>query len=541
MREWLAVYFLRTRIGFHKSLNGFVHFLRKLPLIGQHLGGQYRFRAIKRLSDGLTPLTLGVGALGKAALSTAIAILALTTNLLWIEDLLGPVWSSVGMDKMAFSFQTGLFWLIYSTIPRGYSILSGVYDEYHFFVRDFQIAPRAVYLSLTLVHRFVTFIARTIIWILFSVFFPQVWPLASAVLWSILLLLVEIVLDGVRLPADVSLDAEKSKPLLRALSQIVLTLVFGGAMLYSQFLIMPYLWMVVLALLVPAGFFLRHLLAFDDFGALMERAAAVRESVQDLEHASRTVVQDEVRLEDKDLKRAGRSDLSGYARLNDLFFRRHKRILWKPIWIKSAICVVLLTGFTLFSWFKANDVTADEFIKLVFLVPFAMYLLCNNARLTRAMYLNCDQGLLSYGFFKEPDAVLALFKERLKSFWRLHLLPIAVVFVFLLVNGLYLGLAPAPFVAILSMPIVYGAFFTIYPLLLYYFFQPYNVDGQVESWGVNAFHFGVYALCILIFPQLADDLSPVPFAVGTLVLFLLSLPIIFRLVKTVGPKVMRKE
>lgn len=233
---------------------------------------------------------------------------------------------------------------------------------------------------------------------------------------------------------------------------------------------------------------------------------------------------------------------TGYAYLNALFFARHKRIIERPIWIRIGIGLVLGLALTCISMFFSGAVkTGKSSSLLVYYLPIFMYLLCSYSRLTKAMYVNCDQSLLHYSFYKEKKALLEMFRLRMVSLWKLMALPTLLMLVLVFVNGLILKLPTKLLVAALLLTLANGGFFTIYPLFIYYVFQPYDSEGTITSFAPSFLNALVYMFCFFGAPRLVDVISPMTFSLLSIGFFVLFLPFALFLIRKRGPKVMRKE
>lgn len=232
---------------------------------------------------------------------------------------------------------------------------------------------------------------------------------------------------------------------------------------------------------------------------------------------------------------------TGYAYLNDLFFARHKRIIERPIRIRTGIGFALGLALTCISMFFSGKVQIGESSLLVYYLPTFMYLLCSYSRLTKAMYVNCDQSLLHYSFYKEKKALLEMYRLRMISLWKLMALPTLLVLVVVFINGLILKLPTTLLIAALLLTLANGAFFTIYPLFLYYVFQPYDSAGTITSFAPSFLNALVYMFCFFGVPRLVDAISPMTFSLLSIGFFVLFLPFALFLIRIRGPKVMRKE
>ena len=233
---------------------------------------------------------------------------------------------------------------------------------------------------------------------------------------------------------------------------------------------------------------------------------------------------------------------TGYAYLNALFFARHKRIIERPVWIRTGIGFALGLALTCISMFFSGEVkTGESSSFLVYYLPTFMYLLCSYSRLTKAMYVNCDQSLLHYSFYKEKKALLEMFRLRMISLWKLMALPTLLVLVLVFVNGLILKLSTRLLIAALLLTLANGGFFTIYPLFIYYVFQPYDSAGTITSFAPSFLNALVYMFCFFGAPRLVDAISPMTFSLLSIGFFALFLPFALFLIRIRGPKVMRKE
>ena len=130
---------------------------------------------------------------------------------------------------------------------------------------------------------------------------------------------------------------------------------------------------------------------------------------------------------------------------------------------------------------------------------FIMYFINRGTVVTQAMFMNCDHSMLSYRFYRQPQAILSLFKERLKTLIKINLIPTTVIAIglplILLVSGgtndplNYLFLA----ITILAMSI----FFSVHYLTMYYLLQPYNVNLEMKSMTYNVISLLTYVVCYM--------------------------------------------
>ena len=128
-----------------------------------------------------------------------------------------------------------------------------------------------------------------------------------------------------------------------------------------------------------------------------------------------------------------------------------------------------------------------------------MYLVNKGAVVTQAMFMNCDHSMLAYRFYRQPDAVLKLFKARLLTLIKINMIPAAVIAcglpLLLFITGgtdnpLNYGLL---FVSVLAMAV----FFSVHHLVIYYLLQPYNVNMEAKSSTYSIVNGATYFLCYM--------------------------------------------
>src|SRR5699024_1108379 len=154
---------------------------------------------------------------------------------------------------------------------------------------------------------------------------------------------------------------------------------------------------------------------FDSFDQVIE------ESVEEYEVAAEEFDMSEAKayeLKDKDIEVTNTKGLykkKGLAFLNSLFFIRHKRLITKPVVIKSLAVPAIGLGVFFLTVFKETLTPEGIFELVIRAMPFLMYILSRQDKVITAMYLNCDQGLLPYGFYRKGEMLLAMYRLRFRS------------------------------------------------------------------------------------------------------------------------------
>ena len=98
------------------------------------------------------------------------------------------------------------------------------------------------------------------------------------------------------------------------------------------------------------------------------------------------------------------SSRKGFEYLNELFIRRHQRILWKASEKIAVVCLFLVMA----AWLaiqlypKAGEVVNELTLQFLPYFVFIMYAINRGTGFTQALFINCDNSLLTYAFYKKP-------------------------------------------------------------------------------------------------------------------------------------------
>lgn len=193
------------------------------------------------------------------------------------------------------------------------------------------------------------------------------------------------------------------------------------------------------------------------------------------------------------------SDRKGFEFLNELFIKRHRKILWSSSEKIAAVCLFIVMGILMILYLKPETKDAVNQLLLVYLPYFVFIMYCINrgTSFTRALFINCDRSLLTYSFYKKPDMVLKLFRIRLREIMKVNLLPAVVIGGGLAVLLYASGGTENPlnyavlFVSVICMSI----FFSIHYLTIYYLLQPYNAGTELKSGTYRIVASVTYLIC----------------------------------------------
>ena len=197
------------------------------------------------------------------------------------------------------------------------------------------------------------------------------------------------------------------------------------------------------------------------------------------------------------------SKKEGFEFLNELFIRRHQKILWKSskrIAVVAACIFALLIGLLFF--LPKEDRRDMSVLPLTYLpyFTFIMYSVNRGTGFTQALFMNCDVSLLTYSFFKQPKMILRLFRIRLREIIKVNLLPAAVI-----AAGLCLILAlsggtdnPVNYLVLIVSILCLSVFFSVHYLTIYYLLQPYNAGTEMKNGTYRLVLMATYLICFIL-------------------------------------------
>lgn len=244
-----------------------------------------------------------------------------------------------------------------------------------------------------------------------------------------------------------------------------------------------WIYVVLLAAAVAgAAFCLRQVFQFQEYRSVYKKLLTTESYVMS---SKERIAQLSQKNYQKKIDLDATSNKSGYRYFNELFMKRHRRLLTKSakrITLASiGVLLLFIAGCMLFPGKKAG-INRMLMTSLPYFL-FIMYFVNRGKVITQAMFMNCDHSMLAYRFFRQPKALLLLFTERLKSVLWINLMPATVIAVSLPLLLWVSGGTDNPlnyvllFVSIIAMSI----FFSVHNLVLYYLLQPYNIQLEMKS------------------------------------------------------------
>lgn len=196
------------------------------------------------------------------------------------------------------------------------------------------------------------------------------------------------------------------------------------------------------------------------------------------------------------------SNRKGFEYLNELFIKRHKKILWNSTKKISYVCVFLVAAVLVGIYLLPEEKSVINKIVMTGLpyFVFIMYAINRGTYFTQALFMNCDHSLLTYSFYKQPNFILRLFQIRLREIMKINAVPALVIGVGLALILFVSGGTDNPLnyvvliVSILSMSL----FFSIHYLTIYYLLQPYNTGTELKSGTYRMVLTVTYFICFVL-------------------------------------------
>lgn len=234
------------------------------------------------------------------------------------------------------------------------------------------------------------------------------------------------------------------------------------------------------------------------------------------------------------------SDRKGFEYLNELFIKRHKKILWNSTKKISYICAFLVIAALIGIYFLPEEKSTINEIMMNWLpyFVFIMYAINRGTNFTQALFMNCDHSLLTYSFYKRPAFVLRLFQIRLREIIKINSVPALVIG-----GGLALILFatggtdhPWIYVILIVSILCMSIFFSIHYLTIYYLLQPYNAGTELKSGTYRIIMSVTYLVC---FCMMQLRMSIFVFGIMTIVFCVLYGVVACVLVYRFAPKTFR--
>ena len=508
MNKSLRTFSIIQKIILAKTINGIVYFFRKIPLIGKLLGDKYRFYELKETVFFLYPLFALIWQIIKSALCLAIAIGMMVyanefiSKIFHAEEILASKIGVLSLNEYTASLLVPCFIYLSFAIFRNMIVDNGnsIYELFTNFAFDAKEIAKAHLYYIPILR----FVGRSLVFVFAFKFLADV-PVIDSLAMSLAILMTELSASIFWL--SYLKDKEKSildNGFIQLAIGLILSLILYVCVSYfkipSRLTSFGFLALSIIAF-IPAYNYMK---SFNSYGKIIEKAARKYQIALDTvaDNAANSL-----KIKEKDL---GKGKVTGesLAYLNQVFFLRHRRIIRKPILIKSMIILLISLVLSAYMYVKGFDLDGNVGEISTFLIPLAMYILLKQDNILRSMYLNCDKGLMPYGFYREGKNVLAMYKERFKSLLKIMTIPSLALGLSYLMLASFDGTLSLRqkalslvFIALLAL------FFVSLPLMEYYLLSPFNQEGQKTGKAVILIDYLIYAAVFFILPQVTSKIS----------------------------------
>lgn len=230
------------------------------------------------------------------------------------------------------------------------------------------------------------------------------------------------------------------------------------------------------------------------------------------------------------------SSKSGYAYFNELFIKRHSKMLTKATKKISLVSAGILAAAAFAGYYRPDIMSKINELLLTYL-PYSliiMYFINRGRAITGALFMNCDHSMLTYRIYRQPKAILSLFTERLKYVSAINLMPASVIALGLPLL-LYVSGGTTNPVNYLILPVsilVISVFFSVHTLVLYYLLQPYNAKMETKNPIYSILDMVTYYICFFAAGKVASTLA---FGIGVTIFCVLYVVIALVLVYRLAP------
>lgn len=512
MSKYLSKFLLIERIKITKVFNGIVYGIRKIPLIGKHLGDKYYFYDLKEIINTFVPVFSIIWQFIKSILTFGFSILISRTVLKFLFEITNksPLFFRENFDlSLGAVMLTCVPFIFYISNMISSSSLTENGNSFSDLSKNFNFYPNDLAHIFLYLEPFLIFIGRTLGFVIFGKIFANINPIYTF-LFSLGIYFYNINITGfwTKIYEKREESFFEDRPFLQIILILILDLAISLLVLIIKldFKVLSLGFFSINLILFP--FVIKYFKNFKGYDKIIEKTINVYEiSVKDAKNIQNSVV----KIENKDINKKEKIKGEGFDYLNELFFKRHKRHLLKPTLIKTGIFLII--GFGGFFLVSSLTIKSKEVYKiLIYAIPIISYILFKQDKILMAFYKNCDSSLLYYNFYREDKNLLKMFWLRFNSVFKLMSIPMGAMFI------IYIGFATKFLTKTdlnLSLPIFYivlnAMFFTILPLFQYYIIQPFDKEGKQKSVVLVLMNMFLYYIFVFGFPALAIKIGEIKF------------------------------
>ena len=225
------------------------------------------------------------------------------------------------------------------------------------------------------------------------------------------------------------------------------------------------------------------------------------------------------------------SNKRGYAYFNELFIKRHKKLLTRTTNLITILIIVIevALGIAIVMHEPTRSTFNQNVIGILPYFMFVMYLINRGDSITKAMFINCDKAMLHYSFYRKGKTILEMFSLRLKSLVAINIRPAIVLAIglsvlYALSGGTSNGVE---YVVIIVTILSLSIFYSVHYLVMYYLLQPFNEQLEMK----NPIYQAIMGLTYLVAYMFTMEISSIYFGVVvigiTIVYCIVSLVLVY--------------
>jgi len=482
IRKATRYYLFRERVNISKRVNGFLYFLRKLPLVGKKISPNvYQSYGLKHILFILVAI--------------ASVLMAVATKGLMIGFYAGLVWTfdftfHAGTGSMDFAsyIWAGLFLWFMMTF-----FINNVYNTWFSqvdpktleFMDNFHLSKKFFIKAKTLIDGVINGvyyfpIAILLGWLTDSWMLVLALPVLYMALTFLGYYLSRIVLSGNKI-ALMTQSFIIIGGVVFTLAIGILVPIFTDAA-WIVIIFSPII--IAISLLVALGCFF-GILKFkreDHYLAVvLDRSTAISEGAKNIAADTTTNVQKKMTVTDS---RGRFEDKKGNAYLNAILFDRYKKEFRKILRTRLIATGVIVLAFFVINQFWSDflgDATGLIPLLNIIFIPMWISMFSVGRKMVQIVFLNCDNAMLHYPFYREKSVILSGFLDRLKrTFMFNSVLALAPLLMWVIIgfsNEMDFSFLPMTLLILITVI----ALFSFHDLFLYYILQPFAGDMQVKS------------------------------------------------------------
>lgn len=524
------------KVSFAENANTFIHFLKKLPIVGKKIPDTLYKETNVKVALGVVGKIIGL-LIGFFRKAFYLGVIILLPSYLITKD----IHKSMPTFLHIFFFLSLVLGPLIGTI-----ILDSTNKKAFNMINLMRCDPREFYIGEILyinIEKFIHFIIPMII-IGLIIGLPPYKAFVLMIEFTFLRFIGEFI--NLTVYKKTKIIMVKNNYIISTVTLLAMACAYGlpiaGKTIDFQSVIFNIITIISILSLGTLSFL--YLWNFKGY-TLISKKILTKDKLNDLEAIKTDIKFADVKIDEKkmnkeDLKRGLFENKQGYEYLNALFFQRHRRIMTAPVRIRVFMILaafIIISGIALF--FPEQRESLFGIIKKSGpVMVFIMYTMSTGERICRAMFYNCDVSLLRYGYYRQGKVILSNFTSRLKRTVLLNIIPAFALCIAMTGIIIISGYASE---LITMIPLFFSilclaCFFAIHHLFLYYVIQPYTKELTVKSplfKIVNSIIYIISYICLQV------KTSSLYFTLGVMAVTIIYMILALALTYKLAPKTFR--